>query len=230
LALRQLDENYKSGYIPSTNSPNRHLKLSRTPTARNMKKDVTGFVALLRGVNVGGNNAIPMSALCSLCNEIGYGNVQSYIQSGNLVFSTAGSQPALEAELEAGIERHFGLSIPVVVRAAVDWRAYVQNNPFPEASRSEPNRVMLALSKRPPKLNAARDLCERATNGEPVIQAGDALLIHFPGGVGKSKLTPSLLDRVVGSSVTMRNWRTVVKLGEMVMQVSGSFRSPVRSY
>ena len=184
-----------------------------------MKKDATGFVALLRGVNVGGNNAIPMSALCSLCHEIGYGNVQSYIQSGNLVFSAAGSQPALEAELEAEIERRFGLSIPVVVRAAADWHSYVQNSPFPEASRAEPNRVMLALSKRPPKLNAAHDLCERATNGERVIQAGDALLIHFPGGVAKSKLTPSLLDRVVGSSVTMRNWRTVVKLGEMVTQV-----------
>jgi uncharacterized protein (DUF1697 family) len=145
--------------------------------------------------------------------------VQSYIQSGNLVVSAAGSQPALEAELEAEIERRFGLSIPVVVRAAADWHSYVQNSPFPEASRAEPNRVMLALSKRPPKLNAAHDLCERATNGERVIQAGDALLIHFPGGVAKSKLTPSLLDRVVGSSVTMRNWRTVVKLGEMVTQV-----------
>jgi uncharacterized protein (DUF1697 family) len=193
-------------------------KRDETTTLRNMKKDATGFVALLRGVNVGGNNAIPMSALCSLCNEIGYGNVQSYIQSGNLVFSAAGSQPAFEAELEAGIERRFGLSIPVVVRAAVDWRSYVQNNPFPEASSAEPNRVMLALSKRLPRLNAAHDLCERATNGERVIQAGDALLIHFPGGVGKSKLTPSLLDRVVGSPVTMRNWRTVVELGEMVTQ------------
>jgi uncharacterized protein (DUF1697 family) len=219
LALRLLDELFKSGYVPSTDSPNRHLKLSRTPTARNMKKVATGFVALLPGVNVGGNNAIPMSALSSLCNEIGYGNVQSYIQSGNLVFSAAGSQLALEAELEAGIERRFGLSIPVVVRAAADWRSYLQNNPFPEASRAEPNRVMLALSKRPPKLNAAHDLCERATNGERVIQAGDASWIHFPGGVGRSKLTPSLLDRVVGSSVTMRNWRTVVKLGEMVTQV-----------
>jgi uncharacterized protein (DUF1697 family) len=184
--------------------------------ARNTKKDATGFVALLRGVNVGGNNAIPMSTLCSLCTEIGCRDVQSYIQSGNVVFSAAGSQPALEAELEAGIERRFGLSIPVIVRAAADWRSYVQNNPFPEA---EPNRVMLALSKRPPKPNAAHDLCQRATKGERVTQEGDALWIHFPGGVGKSKLTPSLLDRVVGSSVTMRNWRTVVKLGEMVTQV-----------
>jgi uncharacterized protein (DUF1697 family)/uncharacterized protein YdhG (YjbR/CyaY superfamily) len=182
----------------------------------NAEKGLTRFVALLRGVNVGGNNQVPMPALCSLCEELGNRKVQSYIQSGNLVFLAAGVRPTVEAALESGMQRKFGLSIPVVVRTATDWRTYVQSNPFAEASASEPNRVMLALSKKTLTPNVVPKLRERASNGERIHQTGKALWIHFPSGVAKSKLTPSLLDRSAGSPVTMRNWRTVLKLSEML--------------
>jgi uncharacterized protein (DUF1697 family) len=74
---------------------------------------------------------------------------------------------------------------------------------------------MLALSKAPPNPGAVEGLRERAAGGECVAQAGDALWIHYGAGVAGSKLTPALLDRLVGSPVTTRNWRTVLKLGEM---------------
>lgn len=176
------------------------------------------FIALLRGINVSGRNKIPMAELRSLCADLGWEDVQSYIQSGNLVFK-AGNTPAnLEAELEQGIERQFGLSIPVIVRAAAEWPAYVNGNPYPEASQFEPNLVLLALSKAPPKQDAVEGLRDRALSGERIIQVGDALWIHFKGGVGRSKLSPALLDRLVGSTVTTRNWRTVLKLDELVRQ------------
>jgi uncharacterized protein (DUF1697 family) len=178
------------------------------------RKPVT-FIALLRGINVGGHRIIPMSELRSLCAENHWDNVQSYVQSGNLVFAATAKPAVLEAELEQLLQSRFRLSIPVIIRAASDWSCYVQGNPFSEASGQEPNRVMLALSKTPPNPGAVEGLRERAAGGERVAQAGDALWIHYGAGVARSKLTPALLDRLVGSPVTTRNWRTVLKLGEM---------------
>jgi len=173
------------------------------------------FIALLRGINVGGHNKVPMAELRVLCDELGWEGVQSYVQSGNLVFEAAGPPARLEAELERAIERRFGLSIAVVVRAAADWPGYVEGNPYPGASEREPNGVMLALSKARPKPDAVEGLRERALCGERIVRVGDALWIHFGGGVAKSKLSPALLNRLVGSPVTLRNWRTVLKLDEL---------------
>jgi uncharacterized protein (DUF1697 family) len=173
-------------------------------------------IALLRGINVSGRNRIPMPELQALCRELGWAEVQTYIQSGNVTFQAEDAPDALEAELERGIERHFGLRIPVLVRAGAAWPAYVRGNPFPEASEREPNLVMLALTKAAPREDAAERLQDRAADGERVVQVGDALWIHFAGGAARSKLSPALLDRLAGSSVTTRNWRTVLKLDELV--------------
>ncbi|HEX7051735.1 MAG TPA: DUF1697 domain-containing protein [Longimicrobiales bacterium] len=173
------------------------------------------FIALLRGINVGGHNKVPMSELRSLCAELGWSDVRSYIQSGNLVFAAGAAPPALEAELERAIERRFGLSIPVIVRTPSDWTAYVRSNPFPDASAETPNLVMLALSKAAPKADAADGLAARAANGERVVRAGDALWIHFTAGAARSKLSPALFDRLVGSPVTIRNWSTVLRIAEL---------------
>ncbi len=175
------------------------------------------YIGLLRGINVGGHNKIPMSDLCALCAKIGYSSVQSYIQSGNLVFSTSAAPTAIEGDLQRAIEGRFHLQIPVIVRAATDWPAYVTGNPFPEASRIEPNLVMLGLAKTPPKPEAVSALRSRSANGERITQVGDALWIHFAGGAGGSKISPALLDRLVGSPVTMRNWRTVFTLSELLV-------------
>ncbi len=180
-----------------------------------MKKRPSRFIALLRGINVGGRNKVPMSDLRSLCTDIGWSEVETYIQSGNVVFSSAAAPGLLEAEIERSIERRLGLSISVIVRSVSQWPAYIEGNPFPDASSTEPNLVMLALSKLPPRVDAVTLLRDRAVSGERVIQVGDALWILFSGGVAKSKLSPGLFDRLVGSPVTTRNWRTVLKLGEM---------------
>lgn len=173
------------------------------------------FIALLRGINVSGRNKIPMSELRSLCAELGWKDVQTYIQSGNLVFKAESTPAKLEAALERAIESRFGLSIPILVRAATVWPGYVKDNPYPDASQSEPNLIMLALSKAAPKPDAAEKLRERAVCGERIVRVGDALWLHYAEGVAKSKLSPALFDRLVGSPVTARNWRTVLKLQEM---------------
>ena len=180
-----------------------------------MKKAPGPVIALLRGVNVGGNNAVSMPALCELCAKLGWTNVRSYIQSGNLVFVSAQSPAQLETELEAAILRRFKLSIAVVVRTAADLARYLRHNPFPDECAGEPSLVMLALSKRTPHPNAVKLLSERAANGERIARTEEALWLHCPNGMGRSKLTPGFLDRVVGSPVTVRNFRTVTKLKEL---------------
>ncbi|NTU82520.1 MAG: DUF1697 domain-containing protein [Chloroflexales bacterium] len=172
-------------------------------------------IALLRGINVGGQNKLAMAELRACCAELGWQAVQTYIQSGNLVFQADGPVAHLEAALEQRIAERLGLTIPVIVRGVAAWAAYVPANPYPDASRDAPERVMLALAKAPPKEGAAAALRARAANGEQITQVGDALWVYYPEGAGRSKLTPALFDRMAGAPVTARNWRTVLKLAAL---------------
>jgi uncharacterized protein (DUF1697 family) len=178
------------------------------------------FVALLRGINVGGANKIAMADLRRHCAGLGWIGVETYIQSGNLVFAAAEGRAAkLEVRLEREIENRLGLRIPVIIRTAAEWRRLAAGNPFPEAAEKEPNRLMLLLSKKPPAKDAADMIQDRARAGERVARQGEALWIHYPQGAGKSKLSPALIDRLVGSPATSRNYRTVAKLGEMLKEM-----------
>lgn len=172
------------------------------------------LIALLRAVNVGGRK-LAMAELRSLCGELGWEDVETYIQSGNVVFTASGKAEALEEKLEKAIKERFGLDVPVMVRTAASWAAYAAANPFPKAAEDEPNRLQILVSKHAPKNDAAERLMERAQAGEAVKAAGGALWFHFPQGVGTSKLTPAAIDKAAGSQSTSRNWRTVVKLLEM---------------
>jgi uncharacterized protein (DUF1697 family) len=103
-----------------------------------------------------------------------------------------------------------------MVRAASEWRTLLAANPFPKEAEVEPNRVFVGVPKRPPAAGAADRIAAKATAGERVKEAAGALWFHYPQGVGASRLTPALIDRAAGCAVTARNWRTAVKLGEML--------------
>jgi uncharacterized protein (DUF1697 family) len=176
------------------------------------------FVALLRGINVGGRNKIAMADLRALAEDLGWSAVWTYIQSGNVIFEAESDAFALEQELEHRIQRDFGFPVPVIVRSTVQWKSYSGSNPFPEAAANEANRLLLYVPKQAPLPGAESALRERARDGEAIAIVGDALWIHFPGGSGRSKLSPALIDRLLGSPSTSRNWRTVLKLQEMLQQ------------
>ncbi|MGA9580555.1 MAG: DUF1697 domain-containing protein [Allosphingosinicella sp.] len=172
------------------------------------------LIALLRAVNVGGRK-LAMADLRTLCAELGWENVETYIQSGNVVFAAPGECGEIEKTLEEAIKGRFGMDVPVMVRTASQWSAYAAANPFPKAAEDEPNRLQILVSKQAPGDDAAERLMERAQAGEAVKAAGGALWFHFPAGVGTSKLTPAAIDKAAGSPSTGRNWRTVLKLKEM---------------
>lgn len=178
------------------------------------------YIALLRGINVGGHHKMPMAELRALCDELGWNNVKSYIQSGNLIFDSAKKAPSLEKELEAAIKTTFAFEIPVVVRSAKMWDSYLSSNPYPKASKNQPNLVAMGLSKRLPRSGVVEVLRSRAANNERVTLVGKALWLHYPEGSARSKLSPAVIDKAVGSPMTLRNWRTVQKISSLTSDLS----------
>lgn len=170
------------------------------------------IILLLRAVNVGGRK-LPMAELRELCRAEGFDDVQTYIQSGNIVLSGASCADA-EKRIEALIEANFGFASEAIARTAKQWAVYAAGSPFPDADERG-NKVHLGLAKEKLAADCADRLRERATLGEIIEVRDDALWIDFREGVGESKLLPAFINKCAGSPVTMRNWRTVLKLDEM---------------
>ncbi len=171
-------------------------------------------IILLRGINVGGNRKLPMAELRDACRKAGIDDIETYIASGNLVFS-AKSAAVAETVIEDIIAKHFGFPVEAIARSAKQWAVYAKGSPFADADERG-NIVHLGLTKKAPADGLVARLEERAAHGETIVLKGDAIWIDFKDGVRDTKLSPAFLDKVAGSTVTMRNWRTVRKLGEMV--------------
>ena len=172
------------------------------------------FVVLIRSVNTGKRKA-PMAELRDACRAAGFTDVETYIQSGNLALSSDLGASALEGVIEKIVLDNFGFTSEAMARTSRQWSRYAGGSPFPEVEAERPGNLHLCLSKRAPKADAAERLMERAKLNERVVLAGDALWIDFVGGAGHSDITPAFLDKMVGSTVTARNWNTVQKLHAM---------------
>lgn len=180
------------------------------------------MVALLRGINVSGAKRVPMAELRALAEGLGWRDVQTYIQSGNLVFRAAVTPAKAEAALEAAIEAHFGFAVPVIVRTAAAWAKVAADNPFAEVADERPNLVHVGFAKAKAKAGAAAALAGYCKAGERVVVRGDALWVDFPNGVARSKLMPAVLDRCLGSSVTMRNVRSLRAIADLLAVPGGA--------
>lgn len=157
-----------------------------------------------------------MEDLELLCTALGWNSVGSYLRTGNVVFTASSSASALELELEQMIESNFGFSIPVVVRSASEFEECVLESPLSDQAATDPSHVLLYLTKHTIQKDALHYLESRSVAGERVFIRKGALWIHFPNGIGKSKLTPSVIDKAVRSTATGRNWNTVSKIREML--------------
>jgi uncharacterized protein (DUF1697 family) len=176
---------------------------------------MTRLIALIRGINVGSTRKLPMAELRAACADEGLGTVQTYIQSGNVVLDQ-GEAAEVEAALARLIHARFGLDVPVVVRTTARWDRLIATCPFPDEAKASPKLLHLLACKEPPKADAIETLRERARHGEKIAAWGDHdIALHFTDGVADSKLAPTLIDRLVGSPATGRNWNTLLKLREM---------------
>jgi uncharacterized protein (DUF1697 family) len=170
-------------------------------------------VALLRGINVGGNQMVAMADLRALATRLGLSNVRTLLQSGNLVFEGSKKTAAqLERLLEAEVARRFESPISVFVRTADEWKTVVARNPFPAEAARDPGRLIVVFLK---------DACEKkhvaaleaAILGRERVRAVERqLYIVYPDGMGNSKFSNTVIEKTLGMRGTARNWNTVLKL------------------
>jgi uncharacterized protein (DUF1697 family) len=174
------------------------------------------LVSLLRGVNVGGRT-ISMSGLRDLYTSLGLEDVQSYVQSGNLVFRTrARDLRKLAAKLEDAIEGMAGFRTVIALRDTANLRDVVARNPFTGRADVLPNRFHVHFLCGPPSPDAPTNIAAlKNTLPEEMHLLGRELYVNYPEGAGRSKLTPARLDKALGTPATARNWNTVTKLLEM---------------
>ncbi len=176
----------------------------------------TPYVALLRGINVGGKNKLPMSDLRALFAEAGCEDVQTYIQSGNVLFrAEPGVAATLPETIAARIADRFGYRTPVVLRSAAELDAVIRNNPFIAQGASEDELHVYFLAGKPDAARVAALDPDRSPPDTFAVR-GQEVYLRLPHGMGRTKLTNDYIDRTLRTTSTARNWRTVTKLRAMM--------------
>lgn len=176
------------------------------------------LIALFRGINVGGKNSLPMKELIEILEELGCRNVRTYIQSGNAVFETKEKNTAkLSAKISAAIAKHRGFAPFVLLLGAEKFERAISENPFPEGEAEHKTLHVGFLAGAPtePNLGAMANI---QTANERFLLDECLFYLHAPKGIGQSKLAERA-ERLLGVAMTMRNWRTVCQIREMVKEV-----------
>ncbi|MFD4620810.1 DUF1697 domain-containing protein [Streptomyces sp. NPDC058475] len=177
----------------------------------------TRYAALLRGINVGGAKKVPMAELRTLMEGLGYGDVRTYLQSGNAVFcADHGDEDSLAAELAGAIEKHFGFTVGVLVRDHAYLTAVREACPFP-AAELEGKQLHATYFSGPVDAERFASVDPAAFLPEEFRLGDRVLYLYAPDGLGRSKLAEALSrPRLLkGVTATSRNWNTVVKLEEL---------------
>jgi uncharacterized protein (DUF1697 family) len=167
------------------------------------------FVALLRAVNVGGTGKLPMSDLKDICEELGFESVRTFIASGNVVFTSRKSEPAIKTALEKRLEAYAGKAVGVLVRSAAEMAKVFADNPFPKAA---PNRTMAVFLDRAPPADTLAGV--RGRRDEQIELGRREIYIHYGEGMAKSKLVVP-----AAKAGTARNMNTVATLARMAAEL-----------
>jgi uncharacterized protein (DUF1697 family) len=171
-------------------------------------------IAILRGINVGGKRKMLMADLKALCENLGWKEVRTYIQSGNIIFKSEAENQGLEQSLEKAILDEFGFDVPVIVRNVEEFQASIEKNPFYN-QEADINKLHLTFLKEKPLEEDLKQI--RVHSFEPdkfTIDNQDAF-IYCEGKYHESKLTNNFFEKKLKVGATTRNWKTVLKLLEL---------------
>jgi uncharacterized protein (DUF1697 family) len=171
-------------------------------------------VVLLRGINLGSRNRIAMPALREALEDAGFEDVQTYVQSGNVILSAGSPAADVARTVERQISKSFGLDIDVLVRSRAQLARIVERNPLEDVAK-DPKRYQVSFLSAKPSAAVLRKLEEAAAGAERVVLAGKEIYAWHPEGVGRSRLWTLLAGRGLGVTATARNWTTVTKLLEL---------------
>lgn len=176
------------------------------------------YIALFRGINVGGHNKLLMKDLRDLMSDLGYQNIDTYIQTGNVVFqSEDNDKQNLSGRISSAVEEHHGFKPKVLVLELEEIEEAIENNPFPEAE-VEPKSLHLNFLASEPENPDLEFLEEYKKESERFELTGRMFYLYAPEGIGRSKLADKT-GKALGVPMTGRNWRTVQKIMELVEEV-----------
>lgn len=176
---------------------------------------ITVFIALLRGINVGGQKRVGMADLVELCRSLGFGNVRTYLQSGNVLFESPDEKTAwLSATVSEKISEKFGFPVKVIMRSSGELRRIITDNPLAKEGMNVDKLHVTFLSDVP-----SGDIRERMMKGEDgpdrYMIVGREAYLSCPDGYGRTKFSTTFFEKKLGVAATTRNWKTVNTLAEM---------------
>lgn len=175
---------------------------------------MTIYIALLRGINVGGHNKIKMADLKSLLEGMGLQKVKTYIQSGNVLFESNVEEDQLRLQLEGEIQKTFGFPVPVILRTAEEYERIIRECPYSTEALKEGESVQIAFLGGEPSQDGINHLHNFKSNNDECKVIGKDVYLYFRQSIRDSKLATQLPK--LGVPATVRNWNTVMKLDTMV--------------
>lgn len=175
------------------------------------------IVSLLRGINVSGHRKLPMKELKALYEELGFKDVQTYIQSGNVVFNPGKvALKSIPAKIEKAILDAYGYDVPVIVCSPEQWEEVMENNPFLKEKGLDVDKLYVSLLDATPAKGLEEKIDTAAYLPDRFIISGTAIYQYFPEGYGRTKLTNTFFENKLKVKATTRNWRTMTVLREMM--------------
>lgn len=177
---------------------------------------MTTHVALLRAVNVAGTNAISMSDLRSFFEGLGFEDVRTLLQTGNVLFGAAAQASShLEGHLETEASKRIALETTFFVRTAAELKTVIAKNPYQAEARRDPGHLVVQFMKDAPLVASVKALQDAIAGPEYVTAIRKQLYVVYPDGIGRSKLTTKLIETRLGTRMTGRNWNTLLKLAAL---------------
>lgn len=178
------------------------------------------YISLLRGINVSGQKIIRMADLKALYEKLGFQNVLTYIQSGNVIFdSDIKNITELNKKIENAIERKYKFCVPVELRTSREILNIIKNCPFGSVDlEQEGTKVLVSFLSATPLKDKLEKAQEYAADSEQIVLKGKEIYLYCPNGYGKSKLSNTFLEKKLGVGATTRNWKSVNKLYELSTQ------------
>ncbi len=173
------------------------------------------FIGFIRGINVGGNKKLKMDALRAACQSQGLSAVRTYLQSGNIVFRSAGKPAALVTMIELAIRDASGFDAKVILRTPDELRAVITANPFACMDDVNPKALLVAFLAGEIGDAGVATLSALKSSTEHLHCGARELYLYLPGGIADSKIANALTEKKIGVNVTARNWNTVNALLEM---------------
>lgn len=176
---------------------------------------MTVYVSMLRGVNVGGSGRLKMDALRRTYESLGFKDVRTLVQSGNVLFrSGLQDRGALVRRITQELEREFGLEIEVVLRTFAEFAGTVERGPV-LSPKADPAKLLVMFLAAVPSPTAQAALVKWHKGPEMLELRGPEVYLYYPEGVGRSKLSGAVLEDRLGVAGTARNWNTLTKMLEV---------------